>query len=66
MAIITRKPIACVVGVRLVIKQDASRGRLQHKSNGFFRRFGRQSGVADNTYDEQDCGKGKCQCLFIP
>jgi hypothetical protein len=65
MAIVARKPIPLVSGMGLVIKQDASRGRLQHESHRFFRDLGRKSRVADNTYSKQDCRKGKCQRLFI-
>jgi hypothetical protein len=65
MAIIARNTIARVVRVCLVIKQNFSRSALKHESYGFFGCFLRESRVADDTYNEQDCRKGKCQCLSI-
>jgi hypothetical protein len=65
MAIITRKPVPFVSRVCLVVKQDASCGRLKHNSNRFFRRLGGESRIADNTDNEQNSRKGKCQRLSI-
>jgi hypothetical protein len=64
MAIIARNTIPPVVRVCLVIKQDLSRGGLEHEPYGLFRDLLRETRVTDYAHDEQNCREGKCECLF--